>query len=52
MSSTCWAIDGKRAVSQYLVNRWDSEQGMTGESVDAIAQTPDQIALLNLVKAQ
>jgi ligand-binding sensor domain-containing protein/signal transduction histidine kinase len=41
MSSTCWAIDGKRAVSQYLVNRWDSEQGMTGESVDAIAQTPD-----------
>jgi ligand-binding sensor domain-containing protein/signal transduction histidine kinase len=36
-----FAIDGKRAMSQYLRQRWDTAQGLNAGTVNAIAQTPD-----------
>ena len=41
ISSCSYAIDGKRAVSQYLIDRWSSEQGMMGGPIYGITQTPD-----------
>src|SRR3984957_20505584 len=36
-----WAIDPNRAMSQYVRDRWGTEQGFPRGSVYAIAQTPD-----------
>jgi signal transduction histidine kinase/ligand-binding sensor domain-containing protein len=35
------ALDPDRAMSQYLRDRWEIEQGFPGGAVSAIAQTPD-----------
>jgi signal transduction histidine kinase/ligand-binding sensor domain-containing protein len=40
-ASTAQALDPNRAVSDYLRNRWEAQQGFSGGTVYAIAQTPD-----------
>ncbi|HEY4045624.1 MAG TPA: two-component regulator propeller domain-containing protein [Acidobacteriaceae bacterium] len=41
LTTTTRALDGKRAVSQYLHQGWGSGQGLTTTPVNTIAQTPD-----------
>jgi signal transduction histidine kinase/ligand-binding sensor domain-containing protein len=41
LAQTAWAIDPDRAMSQYVHDRWGSEQGFPKGPVYAIAQTTD-----------
>ncbi len=41
LAGTAEALDPNRAVSDYLHDRWDIEQGFVGGPVYAISQTPD-----------
>jgi ligand-binding sensor domain-containing protein/signal transduction histidine kinase len=40
-ANTVSALSANKAVSQYILDRWDAEQGFPGGAVNAFAQTPD-----------